>query len=240
MNCLKTLLLLCFLLITSVSKGQDGRDSLIIAKIEAVTSEDLITFRPTVQNNGLYHYNLDYLLLVKKTDNDKNLSINQQKGKFTLGPDEFKSLSSATVNQTQYQTITAILFIRDEIENRLITKDSVMIITEDVIPIKETALSLMSGIVVDDSKTKMGRDFYDLFYSTYNQYPSKFDFVIHISELPYRGLSSVLQIKVDQDLIYEFFTNPDEEYIRQQVFATFQRLVAYANNKDKLKHEFTY
>ena len=240
MNCLKTLLLLCFLLITSVSKGQDGRDSLIIAKIEAVTSEDLITFRPTVQNNGLYHYNLDYLLLVKKTDNDKNLSINQQKGKFTLGPDELKSLSSTSVNQTQYQTITAILFIRDEIENRLITKDSVMIITEDVIPIKETALSLMRGIVVDDSKTKMGRDFYDLFYSTYNQYPSKFDFVIHISELPYRGLSSVLQIKVDQDLIYEFFTNPDEEYIRQQVFATFQRLVAYANNKDKLKHEFTY
>lgn|SRR5690554_4820076 len=240
MNCLKTLLLLCFLLITSVSKGQDGRDSLIIAKIEAVTSEDLITFRPTVQNNGLYHYNLDYLLLVKKTDNDKNLSINQQKGKFTLEPNELKSLSSTSVNQTQYQTITAILFIRDEIENRLITKDSVMIITEDVIPIKETALSLMRGIVVDDSKTKMGRDFYDLFYSTYNQYPSKFDFVIHISELPYRGLSSVLQIKVDQDLIYEFFTNPDEEYIRQQVFATFQRLVAYANNKDKLKHEFTY
>lgn len=240
MNCFKTLLLLCSLLITSPSKGQDGRDSLIVAKIEAVTSEDLITFRPTVQNNGIYHYDLDFLMLVKKTDANKNLSINQQKGKFTLEPNELKSLSSTSVNQTHYQTITAILFIRDEIKNQLITKDSVVIIPEDVVPIKEAALSFMRGIVVDDSKTKMGRDYYDLFYSTYNQYPTKFDFVIHISELPYRGLSSVLQIKVDQDLIYEFFTNPDEEYIRQQVFATFQRLVAYANNKDKLKHEFTY
>ena len=240
MNCFKTLLLLCSLLITSPSKGQDGRDSLIVAKIEAVTSEDLITFRPTVQNNGIYHYDLDFLMLVKKTDANKNLSINQQKGKFTLEPNELKSLSSTSVNQTHYQTITAILFIRDEIKNQLITKDSVVIIPEDVVTIKEAALSFMRGIVVDDSKTKMGRDYYDLFYSTYNQYPIKFDFVIHISELPYRGLSSVLQIKVDQDLIYEFFTNPDEEYIRQQVFATFQRLVAYANNKDKLKHEFTY
>lgn len=240
MNCFKVFLLLCSLLTTVISKGQDGRDSLIVAKIEAVTSEDLITFRPTVQNNGVYHYVLDFLMLVKKTDANKNLSINQQKGKFTLEPNELKSLSSTTINQTHYQTITAILFIRDELKNQLITKDSVVIIPEDVVPIRETALSFIRGIVVDDSKTKMGRDYYDLFYSTYNQYPTKFDFVIHISELPYRGLSSVLQVKVDQDLIYEFFTNPDEEYIRQQVFATFQRLLAYANNKDKLKHEFTY
>lgn len=239
MNLLKPFLLFC-ILFSSLSSAQEVRDSLIVAKIEATQSEDIFTFRPTVQNKGIYHYELDYLLLVKKTDTDKNLSINQQKGKFTLEPNEIKSLTTATINQTQNQSITAILFIRDEVENRLITKDSIHIITKDLIPVKETSLTVMQGIVVDDSKTKMGRDYYDLFYSMYNQYPTKFDFVIHITELPYRGLSSILQIKVDQEVIYEFFTNPDEEYIRQQVFATFQRLVAYANKKDKLKNEFNY
>ena len=91
-----------------------------------------------------------------------------------------------------------------------------------------------------NTKTKMGKDYYDFFYSTYNLYPTKFDFIINVSELPYRGLSSIIQVKVDQDLIHEFFTNPDEEFIKEQVATTFQRLINYASHRGKLKNEFTY
>lgn len=235
-----TIILLLFSFLSIVSMAQENKDSLIVAKIEVVQSENTLTFHPTVQNKGVYHYELDYLLLVKKTDANKNLSVSQQKGKFTLLPNQIESLSTTTVNQTSKQKITAILYIRDEVENRLITKDSVQIITEELIPIKESSLSIMKGIVVDDSKTKIGKDYYDLFYSTYNQYPTKFDFIINILELPYRGLSSIIQVKVDQDLILEFFTNPDEEFLKEQVAATFQRLTSYASNRGKLKNEFTY
>lgn len=235
-----TALLLFFSFFSIASVAQENRDSLIVAKIEVVQSENTLTFHPTVQNNGVYHYELDYLLLVKKTDANKNLSVSQQKGKFTLEPNQIESLSSTTINQTSKQKVTAILFIRDEVENRLITKDSIQITTKELRPIKESSLSIMKGIVVDDSKTKMGRDYYDLFYSTYNQYPTKFDFIINITELPHRGLSSIMQVKVDQDLILEFFTNPDEEFIKEQVATTFQRLISYANHRGKLKNEFTY
>ncbi|KAA5531747.1 CsgE family curli-type amyloid fiber assembly protein [Paenimyroides baculatum] len=235
-----TALLLFFSFLSIVSVAQENRDSLIVAKIEVVQSENTLTFHPTVQNNGVYHYELDYLLLVKKTDANKNLSVSQQKGKFTLEPNQIESLSTTTINQTSKQKVTAILFIRDEVENRLITKDSIQITTKELRPIKESSLSIMKGIVVDDSKTKMGRDYYDLFYSTYNQYPTKFDFIINITELPHRGLSSIMQVKVDQDLILEFFTNPDEEFIKEQVATTFQRLISYANHRGKLKNEFTY
>jgi len=235
-----TIILLFFSFFSIVSVAQENRDSLIVAKIEVVQSENTLTFHPTVQNNGVYHYELDYLLLVKKTDSNKNLSVSQQKGKFTLEPNQIESLSSTTINQTSKQKVTAILFIRDEVENRLITKDSIQITTKELRPIKESSLSIMKGIVVDDSKTKMGRDYYDLFYSTYNQYPTKFDFIINITELPHRGLSSIMQVKVDQDLILEFFTNPDEEFIKEQVATTFQRLISYANHRGKLKNEFTY
>lgn len=223
-----------------VSLAQENRDSLIVAKIEVVQSENTLTFKPTVQNKGVYHYELDYLLLVKKTDAAKNLSVSQQKGKFTLLPNAVESLSTTTINQTSKQKITAILFIRDEVANKLITKDSIQITTKELRPIKEASLMILKGIVVDDSKTKMGRDYYDAFYSTYNQYPSKFDFIINISEIPHRGLSSIIQVKVDQDLIFEFFTNPDEDFINQQVGLTFQKLISYANSKGKLKNEFTY
>lgn len=235
-----TAILLFFIFFSIVSVAQENRDSLIVAKIEVVQSENTLTFHPTVQNKGVYHYELDYLLLVKKTDANKNLSVSQQKGKFTLEPNQIESLSTTTVNQTSKQKVTAILFIRDEVANKLITKDSIQITTKELRPIKESTLIVMKGIVVDDSKTKMGRDYYDAFYSTYNQYPSKFDFIINISELPHRGLSSIVQVKVDQDLILEFFANPDEEFIKEQVAATFQRLISYANSKGKLKNEFTY
>lgn len=238
MNKFALLLFLSFFSIVSVA--QENRDSLIVAKIEVLESENMLTFKPTVQNNGVYHYELDYLLLIKKTDANKNLSVNQQKGKFTLQPNSIESLSNTEINRTQEQQITAILFIRDEVANKLITKDSLKITTKELRPVKETSLMVMTGIVVDDSKTKMGRDYYDAFYSTYNQYPSKFDFIINISEQPHRGLSSIMQIKVDQDLIFEFFTNPDEEFIKEQVSNTFQRLISYANSKGKLKNEFTY
>lgn len=239
MNRILSLILFCILLPLN-SIAQEERDSLIVAKIEVVQSENTLTFRPSVQNKGDYHYELDYLLLVKKTDADKNLSVSQQKGKFTLAPNGIESLSITTVNQTQKQKVTAILFIRDEVANKLITKDSIQITTKELRPIKESTLMVMKGIVVDDSKTKMGRDYYDAFYSTYNQYPTKFDFIINISELPHRGLSSIVQVKVDQDLILEFFANPDEEFIKAQVAATFQKLISYANSRGKLKNEFTY
>ena len=239
MNRILSLILFCILLPLN-SIAQEERDSLIVAKIEVVQSENTLTFHPSVQNKGVYHYELDYLLLVKKTDVNKNLSVSQQKGKFTLEPNQIESLSTTTINQTSKQKVTAILFIRDEVANKLITKDSIQITTKELRPIKESTLMVMKGIVVDDSKTKMGRDYYDVFYSTYNQYPTKFDFIINISELPHRGLSSIVQVKVDQDLILEFFANPDEEFIKAQVAVTFQKLISYAKSRGKLKNEFTY
>lgn len=235
-----TIILFFFSLFSIFSLAQENSDSLIVAKIEVVQSENTLTFHPSVQNKGVYHYELDYLLLVKKTDANKNLSVSQQKGKFTLEPNQIESLSTTTVNQTSKQKVTAILFIRDEVANKLITKDSIQITTKELRPIKESTLMVMKGIVVDDSKTKMGRDYYDAFYSTYNQYPTKFDFIINISELPHRGLSSIVQVKVDQDLILEFFANPDEEFIKAQVAVTFQKLISYAKSRGKLKNEFTY
>lgn len=220
--------------------GQENKDSLITARIEMVQSENLITFRPTVQNEGDYHYELDYLLLVKKRDANKNLSINQQRGRFTLEPREVKSLSVNTVNQEKDQHITATLFIRDEVENKLITKDSIVFQSSNNVSLRETALSIMSGIVVDETKTKIGRDFYDIFYSIYNQYPQKFEFIIQILEMPYRGLSSVIQIKVDQEIISEFLVNPDEEYLKQQTNFAFRRLTTYANQRGSIKNEFKY
>lgn len=232
-----TLLLCPFLLI--VSFGQEADEVLIEAHIEVHQDENLIRLEPTVKNKSSLYLEYNYLLLVKKTTTTKNLSINRQSGKFTLQPGEIKTLSVSSVNQGESQNIEAILYIRDEIQNKLITKDSIEIKPMNTTKVDETSL-MLEGMVVDESKTKFGRDFYDSFFSVYNQYPNKFKFIVLISELPFRGQTSIIQVKADYEIVYEFYTHPNEEYNQQQVAIALRQLTKFAEEKENIKQEFNY
>lgn len=105
-------------------------------------------------------------------------------------------------------------------------------------PAVEERSLLLTGIVVEETKTKLGFEFYSDFYSIYNQFPKKHNFVITISELPHRGLTSIIQIKAGNDTVYEFFSNPNEDYMTQQIRRSMQLLARYAANRGNLKYEF--
>ena len=220
--------------------AQETDKQTVEAYIEISQQENIYTLEPTIQNHSNLFFEYNYLLLVKKTDQNNNLSVNKQGGKFALEPGEIKKLSSTQINQTENQHIKAILYIRDENENKLITKDSIEIKGSSVTAQVEESSLLMEGMVVDESKTKFGKDFYDSFYSLYNQNPQKFKFIILISEMPYRGQTSIIQIKVDQDVVYEFYSNPNEEYSQYQVGMALRTISKYAEEKEKIKHEFMY
>lgn len=211
----------------------------IEAKIEVEQNENMLSLHPSVQNNSSIYYEYNYLLLVKKTDKKNNLSVNRQSGKFTLEPNESKRLSTTSINQSETQDLKAILYIRDENENKLITKDSIEIKGLTTSKVKETSL-MIEGLVVNETKTKLGSDFYDEFYSLYNQLPKKHSFIISISEMPYRGQTSIIQVKADQDLLNEFFSNPNEEYNKEQAALSLQRITQYAKSKESIKQEFNY
>ncbi|MGB6083611.1 CsgE family curli-type amyloid fiber assembly protein [Moheibacter sp.] len=238
---MKTLLytLIIFLLLFGINYGQEGNEVLIEAEIGIEQDENTITLQPIVKNLSSLHLEYNYLLLVKKTNKSQNISVNKQSGKFTIEPGEIKKLSVTRLSQSESQNIKAILYIRDELENKLITKDSIEIKPLSTTIIDETSL-MLEGMVVDESKTKFGKDFYDNFFSVYNQYPKKFNFIILISELPYRGQTSIIQVKADHEIVYEFYTNPNEEYSKQQVSMALRQLLKFAEEKDNIKQEFNY
>lgn len=219
--------------------SQESNDSLIIATIETETDENGITFIPLVQNRSQLHSEYNYLLLVKKTDQNNNLSINRQAGKFTLTPNETKKLSSIHLNKNPQLNLKALLYIRDENQNLLIAKDSIEIHANEIsAPVKETSLMPL-GILVDDTKTKFGRDFYDNLFTQYNQQPEKFDFIVQVSEMPHRGTTSIIQIFANNEMVYEFFSKPDEEYVNFQVSQTLKIIQRLFQSKS-LKNEFKY
>lgn len=225
------------------SQENDVLDVLIEASVEVEQNENFIRFKPLILNRSPLYFEYNYLLLIRKTDKNNQLSVEYNRGRFTLTPEEVKALPSLEYAKTpDIDKIKVNLYIRDEAENVLIAKDSAEV--TNVISNKRKRLDERSvairGIVVDETKTKVGSDFYSDFYSIYNQMPSKLDFVLSISELPYRGMTSIIQIKADQDVIYEFFTNPNEEYIQQQAKQTIRAIGQYIRNKETIKYEFNY
>lgn len=222
--------------------GQD--DKKIVARIEKEVIEKQLKIKALITNNTSTYQELNYLLISIKKGASGNLSNNKQSGKFSINPNESKSLSEISVNLEKRDALKAFLYIRDEQTQKLIAKDSLEINqdffkkTVSVVE-KEEAFEL-SGLTIDDTKSKVGKDFYDLFYIQYNQIPDKSNSAVTITELPARGTSGQINIQIDDKVVYSFMTNPSEDYLKEQLDFTLRYIRDFNSRKNLIKNEFIY
>ena len=59
------------------------------------------------------------------------------------------------------------------------------------------------GLVLDQALTKLGHDFYDLFYSAFEAPPGSADFSVLVGERPGRGSNSLLVLTVNEQELIE-------------------------------------
>ncbi|WP_228458095.1 curli production assembly/transport protein CsgE [Chryseobacterium schmidteae] len=222
--------------------GQE--DKKIIAKIENETVEKQLKIKAIVTNNTPTYVELNYLLISIKKGATGNLSNNKQSGKFSINPGETKSLSEISVGLENKDALKAFLYIRDEQTQKLISKDSLEInqnfFNKKISQVEKEEAFELKGLTIDDTKTKVGRDFYDMFYIQYNQIPDKSTSSIKISELPARGTSGQINIEIDDKVIYSFITNPSEDYLMEQLSNTLRYIKEYNIRKNLIKNEFIY
>lgn len=69
------------------------------------------------------------------------------------------------------------------------------------------------ALVLDETRSKMGRDFYELFYQKWKTPPEASDITLTITEQPSPGLGSVIIIKLDYDQVFSVRLQPRYEYI---------------------------
>lgn len=213
-------------------------------KIEYIIQENIIELNSTVLNGGEMISDLNYLFLIIKKGNQGNLSNKKQEGKFVAKQNERIILSKTQMNFDLNDELKAYLFIRDEQENKLLAKDSLILKFDNLtinqsfedkvlnhIEFKDDEF-IIRGLVSDQTKTKIGRDFFDLFYSNYNLMNTKFPFLIEIEELPAQGRNSKVNVKAEDKLIYEFMLNPNEDYMKSVNAQLFQSLYAYDKNRN--------
>jgi len=71
----------------------------------------------------------------------------------------------------------------------------------------------IDGLLVNDTKTKTGRDFYDLFYSSWEAPVNAKNYSITVSEKPFRLTSTMIVVSINDNVVYQGILQPREDII---------------------------
>jgi Curli assembly protein CsgE len=232
---MKSWIFLIFVLVFSSVNAQFNEH--VIGKINLLEADNLLTVEAHVENEEpIFKDELFYTLLALKRNVQGNYSSNRQSGDFSLKPHELKNLSQIKLNIEKGEELKIFLFVKHK--EVLVSKDSIFILASNKKnyekEVEEANGFELKGIVIESVITKVGKDFHDYFYQAYLVSGNKHPFIINIKEKPYFGYSSIISIEVDDTLIYEFFSKPDEDYLRSSVNSALQKINQYAKQRKML------
>lgn len=217
--------------------AQEEREILDVkAKINLFQKDIFVQIDAIVENgNHIYEEKLNYhLLILKREDSSNRFQKNERSGDFELLPNEKKTIIEYKFNIEENQVLKAYLFVRKN--DQLIAKDSVEI--NEVVEILKTSSIRedeieIVGLVVENVKTKIGKDFYDFFYQKYNQSGAKYSFVINVNEKPFiGGRGALVSVEIGDDKVFEFQARPDEEMLQAAADYALQRISTYSKTRN--------
>ncbi|OAD43424.1 CsgE family curli-type amyloid fiber assembly protein [Polaribacter atrinae] len=229
-----------FIICLKSSVGFSQSENDVYGKINADKKDNFITLKAEVNNDGLLHIDkLFYNLIALKKGKGGNYSNNRQSGEFSIKPNENMEVSTIRVNLNGGEELKVYLFIK--YNEKLISKDSLWIMPKN----KQQKVAnqttekdfFLKGIVVDEAITKIGKDYHDLFYQSYLLSGIKYPFVIKIKEKPGMGRTSIILVEVEEVKIHEFFSRPDEEFLKSNVGVALERLYFYAKQRGELRNK---
>ncbi len=199
------------------------------AKIVLDKNNEFIKITGTAFNKTELNKSLRYRLSVIKTNpENSNRSKNDQNGRIVLNPNEKKELSTTTINTNEKDKIILLLLIYN-LDDKIIGQDRV-VLNElvDAIASKQKIIKALEsqdvdsqsrdgvelrGIVVEDTKTKPGRDFYKLFYALYSRNKINGNKIVTIKEVLAIGSNTKIEVIVGDQIIFSFFVRPRNNYL---------------------------
>ncbi|MBL1215050.1 MAG: hypothetical protein D8M61_17035 [Ignavibacteriae bacterium] len=95
----------------------------------------------------------------------------------------------------------------------------------------------IEGLIVDETRTKIGRDFYDIFYNKWTVPANAKDFTITISEKPMPRLGALVSIQINDLKVFSEFVQPRWEAIEERADVGIQRVKGYLENWEMIQNE---
>jgi hypothetical protein len=227
-----------------------------MCKIDLKSNSEYIVVTGSAFNNTQISQSLRYQLSVfKKDQNNVNTSNNKQEGRIVLSPGQKKNLSTTTINASDNDRIIILLLVYN-LEDQLLGKDRIVLNDNDENKNNETIILenentsigkqkendgvILRGLVVEETKTKLGRDFYKMFYSLYLAYNVNGEKIVIVKEKLALANNTKIEVYVHNDKIFEFFLRPQNEYLKvmseEALKKVYLHLQMLKQNKNRVQH----
>ena len=207
------------------------------------------------QNHTEVEKSLRYVLsVIKANKKSTNNSSNDQEGRIVLQGGDKENLSTTVVNVDDRDKTIILLLIYDG-EDKLLGKDRYVLQGSDIIEnevsekdIKAHASDvqegeadgfILRGMVLEDTKTKAGNDFYDFYYAQYLAKNIQGEETVKITEKLAIANNTQIEINVGEDVILQFIVNPRSQYIEDMASQAIYRTIAHFQDKRKTQNEIT-
>ncbi len=207
-------------------------------------------FLSKLQNERIFSFKL----ITEKSGN--NTSSNTQSGKFTAVPNKELVLSSTQINITTEDYFKAKLQIY--FNNNLIAQDSFELGTKKISKPKSTTKVTptpnttptqkkeprsfsdnleIDGLIIDETRSKVARDFYDFFYSKWIAPNDAKDFVIKIKELPSRGRVARVTVEVNDRALFTRVLQPRLDIVEDMAKHAIRIVRKHLSENESLKKD---
>ncbi len=95
----------------------------------------------------------------------------------------------------------------------------------------------IDGMIISETISKIGNDFYDIFYSNWNPPPQAKNYTITISEKPFPLQGNLITVKVNDAKTFERFVQPRYESIVESVNQAIQYTANYLINYERIQKD---
>lgn len=93
------------------------------------------------------------------------------------------------------------------------------------------------GFIFDETRTKVGSDFFRMFYKDWNNPTNIINVSIYVGEKPIPGLGTQIWVKVDERIIYKSILRPNSEQLRKEVKRALSLTSSYFVNYEVIQKQ---
>lgn len=233
------------------------------AKIEIENNHEFIIVSGTGYNKTAIDQSLRYVFSVIRTKSEDGNQIKDDvTNYFTLSPSEKKNLHNLVVKSDETDRIIFLLLIydlNDDIKgkDRVVFNENTDSIEQGEVTIsREPTTKVISnssfdvdernrdgvvlrGIVLNETKTKPGQDFYNFFYSKYSLNDINADKIVVIKEMFAMGITTQIQVVVGDTPVFEFIAQPRSDFLKAASDVAIARVSNYleqSKKQERIRH----
>lgn len=95
----------------------------------------------------------------------------------------------------------------------------------------------IDGLIISQTLTKIGVDFYDLFYQRWTAPPTASGYEVRIEELPAPGFGTLIVVKVNETTVYQRVLQPRYDQLEASAVDAVSLIQRHVNNQQRLTQQ---